>query len=336
MPPQIDAARAYEKRIAPYQQGRHKRPLGITRYKQIFTGHRNPAEQQLEFDVALWYAFLNIPLPHAGWKQEMIRRIFTLLAFGGLMVDKGRNATTHNWQPWAQDQLPICSAISHTARVLVWLPTGNTFREFWRWLWAEHEPVTRGNATHGVASAPIVELTPRVRKAIKETKKGGACHHFGVNLALGGLGNVHPVSGNIIEDNGQHGHLYLGGSKRRFQGRSALLIATEQSAPADRETDATGRQLYTWKLTQFGRAVQGVPDQYGGKHTLGGHSRFSATGGDDFGYSDKPSALTDAGYGPTRGHYIDGMYIDLTTARFNYIRRLEFLDYHVSLFGSPP
>ncbi len=257
MPPQIDAVRAYDKRIAPYQRGGHKKPLGIGRYKQIFTGHRNPAEQQLEFDVALWYTFLVSPLTDTSWKQEMVRRIFTLLAFGGLMVDKGHNATTHTWQPWAQDQLPICSAISYTARVLVLLPPGNTFRDFWRWLWAEHERVPRGFATHGVASTPAVEIAPGVRKCIKENKSGNTCHHFGVNLALGGLGNVHPVSGNIIEDNGQHGHLYLGESKHRFQGRYALLISTEQSAPSDRETDATGRQLHTGKLSQFRRAVAG-------------------------------------------------------------------------------
>jgi len=267
MPPQIDAAREYNKRIAPYQRGGHN--------KQIFTGHRNPAKQQLEFDVALWYAFLNCPLTDTtSWKQEMVRRIFTLLAFGGLMVDKGDNATTHTWQPWAQDELPICSAISHTARVLVLLPPGNTFREFWLWLWAEHERVTRGHATHGVAPAPTVVITPGVRKSIKETKKGSTCHHFGVNLALGGLHNVHPVSGNIIEDNGQHGHLYLGGSKRRFQGRYALLITTEQSAPSDRETDATGRQLHTIPLTQFHRAVWG-----GFQTNMAGNTALAATAG---------------------------------------------------------
>jgi len=336
MPDQIDAAKAYQKRIAPFQQGGIKKPLGLNRYKEIFTTHRNPAGQQLEFDVALWYAHLASPLTDTQWKQEMVRRIFTLLTFGGLLVDKGQNANTHNWQPWVFDQVPICSAISHTARVMIWLPPGNAFLDFWRWLWVGHEPVRRGIATHGVGQTPISEIYPGVQKGFKENKSKTVCHHYGVNLVLGGLGNIHPVSGNIIQDNGHHGHLYLALSKRKMHGRYALLISTEQSAPSDCETDANGRRLYTNAISQLKRALQGVPDQYGGKHGLGGHSRFSSTGGDDFGYKDVRSALTNAGYGPTRGHYLDGMYIDLTAPRFHYIQTNEFQNHHVSLLGIPP
>ena len=336
MPDQIDANKAYEKRIAPYQRGGGKIPLTIQKYKDFFSTHRNPADEQLEFDVALWYAFLASPLTDTQWKQVMVKRIFTLLAFGGLLVDKGHTPQTHNWQPWASDQIPICSAISHTARVMVWLPPGNEGLDFWRWLWAGHEPETRGTATHGVAQVPISEIYPGVKKGFKENKSNTTCRHYGVNLVLGGLGNINPISGNVIVDNGHHGHLYLAISKSKMNNRSALLISTEQSAPSDCETDNNGRRLYTNTFSQLNRASQGVPDQYGGKHGLGGHSRFSSTGGDDFGYGNAPSALTDAGYGPCRGHYLDGMYIDLTPERFYYIQAMEFQNQHVSLRGIPP
>ena len=85
MPDQIDANKAYEKRIAPYQRGGGKIPLTIQKYKDFFSTHRNPADEQLEFDVALWYAFLASPLTDTQWKQVMVKRIFTLLAFGGLL-----------------------------------------------------------------------------------------------------------------------------------------------------------------------------------------------------------------------------------------------------------
>ncbi|GEM_PF-4766251 len=337
MPDPIDPVKAFEKRIVPYQGGEHrvKNPLGIVRYKEIFTNHPNPADKQLEFDVALWYADLMTTLD-VEWKNLLVRRVFTLLAFGGLMVDKGANAETHDWQPWALDQIPICSAISHTARVMVWLPPGNGAAELWNWLWAGHAPQRRGFATHGVEAVPTSEIYPEVNKGCKENKSKNPCNHYFLNLVLGGLGNINPVSGNLIEDTGQHGHLYLAFSKRRINNRSVLLISTEQSAPADCETNANGRRLYNNKLTQFRRASKGVPDQYGGKHGLGGHSRFSATGGDDFGYKDKPSALTDAGYGPTRGHYLDGMFIDLTGPRFNFIKTIDFQPHHVALTGIPP
>ena len=48
----------------------------------------------------------------------------------------------------------------------------------------------------------------------------------------------------------------------------------------------------------------GVPDQYGGAHGFGGHSRYSATGGDDW----TKNRL--AGYGPSR--YYDSMFLDLS------------------------
>ncbi len=337
MPDPIDPVKAFEKRIDPYQGGASaiKNPMGIERYKELFTTHRNPAPRQLEFDVALWYADLMTTLD-VEWKNLMVRRVFTLLAFGGLMVDKGTNAETHDWRPWALDQIPICSAISHTARVMVWLPPGNGAPEFWNWLWAGHEPQRRGFATHGVEETQATEIYPDVYKGCKENKSKSPCRHYYLNLVLGGLGNINPVSGNLIEDTGHHGHLYLAVSKRAINGRKVLLIATEQSAPSDCETNASGRRLYRNKITQLKRAAKGVPDQYGGKHALGGHSRFSSTGGDDFGYKDKPSALTDAGYGPTRGHYLDGMFIDLTGPRFNFIKTIDFQPHHVALTGIPP
>ncbi|MEE2788720.1 MAG: hypothetical protein VX589_15400 [Myxococcota bacterium] len=145
-------------------------------------------------------------------------------------------------------------------------------------------------------------------KGVKENKAGKTCDHFGVNIALGGVGNINPVSGNQVRENGQHGHLSIAKCTVDHGGRSALLVGVEQSAPIERQVavqDRAGpiksmltRPYWSW-----------VPDQYGGGHGVGGNGRCSATGGDDCAYSTAPSKL--GAYRPARGHDYDGMYLNL-------------------------
>lgn len=90
--------------------------------------------------------------------------------------------------------------------------------------------------------------------------------HYGINLALGGVGNQHFASKKIIRNNGEHGHLYINFYKGLAQKkRSGLLIGIEQSAP-------------------------GKSDQYGGEHDLSlSDKAYSASGGDFF--CKKPTLL---------------------------------------------
>lgn len=133
-------------------------------------------------------------------------------------------------------------------------------------MWNCAAPQGRMAATHWIESDIVQILAKNVRKCTAENKTGSTCNHYGINIALGGEGNTNP--------NGEHGHLYFALSKKTFQGRKALLIATEQSAPVDRYSgkSAGGRKN---PLNSFGKFLGsrfGVPDQYGGKHGFGGHN----------------------------------------------------------------
>lgn len=90
--------------------------------------------------------------------------------------------------------------------------------------------------------------------------------HYGIDLALGGVGNQHFASKKIIQNNGEHGHLYVNFYRGEAQNtHSGLLLGIEQSAP-------------------------GKPDQYGGEHDLRvSEKSYSASGGDFF--CKKPSLL---------------------------------------------
>lgn len=82
--------------------------------------------------------------------------------------------------------------------------------------------------------------------------------HYGIDLALGGAGNQHFASKKIIQNNGEHGHLYINFYRGEAQ-HSGLLLGIEQSSP-------------------------GKPDQYGGQHDLRVSDKsYSASGGDFFG-----------------------------------------------------
>ncbi len=352
MPDRINAQDAYNSRIAPYQDdarpqllakglNKHDKPdySGLFNRVKRYLARQTPA-QQFEFDVALWYGYLTKAVPESErWKKTMVKRIFTLLAYGGLLVNRGGwnrrtgEPTTNVWMPWSQQEVPICSAISHTARVLVWMPRGADENRFWTWLWAGHRVETRMAASHGMELVPEGNVGYGVRKGVKENKSKGTANHFGVNICLGGRGNIHPISGKRIHENGKHGHLYIAKSRSRFHNRRGLLIGVEQSAPIDRQIAVKGKRgrlktLFTRSFKQW------VPDQYGGGHGVGKHSRFSATGGDDFSYKKNPSKL-DA-FGPARGHYYDGMYIDLTTDKFNLLTTREFNNDDISSFGIAP
>ncbi len=292
------------------------------------------AQQQFLMDLAMWYGFLHKQPDQRAkrWKLGTVCRVFTILLKGGLMVRRSDGGGMLSWTPWHRKGGPVASVISHTARVLVQLPSGAKERQFWEWLWNGARPQGRMAATHGVASDRSRLLIQGIRKNCKENKTGSTCNHYGVNIALGGEGNTNPVSGNRIYPNGEHGHLYFALSKQRFQGRRTLLIATEQSAPLDRHS-AKGAggvkpNLFQKALGKIGGVFTGVPDQYGGSHRLGGHNDRAANGGQDWtvkylkdGQRDRLGAY---GPGPEGDCYLDGLFVDLTNAKFDAIRDFDF------------
>ena len=275
------------------------------------------ARRQFHYDAALWYGAIQHPAE--PWHTAFLLRAFGLLFYGDLLVYKG----VGNWTPWVNEDIPIVSTISHTARVTIQLgTTGSESDGFWDWLWGGHEPVTRMAATHGVRELPAretIRISNRTYYKYLEEISGnhGGVNHFGVNIALGGDGYVNPVSGKVIRGNGKHGHFYLAYRAPTAHVHGVVLMATEQSSPLDSYNphDAGPVKTFFKRTGMFFKSVAtlGVPDQYGGYHGFGGHSRFSSTGGHDW-TRDKL-----AGVGPQR--YYDGMFIDLSQG-FNRVRGL--------------
>jgi hypothetical protein len=325
------------------QTTRPENTIGQGSYKGLFDRispflSQQPADQQFKFDTAMWYGA--ITQPGSAWKADVLKRLFLVLYHGGLVVHRDAG-----WVSWANQNQPICASICHGARVLICLPEDDNNNEFWTWLWAGHEPETRGAATHGVKPANAIEdIFPpfEVMKGIVETKGDENVEHFGINIALGGNGRMNPISGKTISENGKHGHLYIAyykEIKHRFRrnevvARKAILVNCEQSAPFDRQVAVKGS---SGKVKSFFRGIN-VPDQYGGGHGLGGHSRFAATGGDDFSYVSKSGlAPTQLGaFGPSQGHYYDGMYIDLSSRRFDVVKAAHWQDSIIGESGNAP
>ena len=299
---------------------------------QLYLAGLDP-HAQFKRDVALWYGA--IYKPGATWKAGMLKRLFSVLYWGGLMVKRG-----NTWSSYYRQRIPICTAISHTARVLIQLP--ERADDFWSWLWAGEEPKSRHAASHGIEGCARVTLDSArsITKSVAEIKKSRNVKHFGVNIALGGSGNFNVISGKEIRDDGEHGHLYIAYSTNAINGHKAILVGAEQSAPLDRSSNP---------LKYFFKSIlgKGVPDQYGGYHGFGGHSRFSATGGDDFAYrKTKKKFFISTGKkdvdgamlynsGPSRGNYYDGMFIDLTKYRFQDIQSREFDPIYLGYSGQP-
>ena len=351
MPGTINGAEAYAElkalqRYALNHNVWESTPTSLQQRTRMFLQGHSP-EIQFKRDVALWYgAITDCGEP---WKGEFLLRVFAMLYWGGLLVKRGTE-----WIPYYTQRIPICSAISHTARVLVQLPETDN-GEFWNWLWGDEEPRRRLAGTHGIARLDQAETIGNLAtKQVQELKSNRNVKHYGVNIPLGGCGNHNLISGRRIDhQSGGHGHLYIAytGSGPQFSPK-ALLIGAEQSAPFDRagrKQGGIGGALLNFLHPGRGlrKLILGVSDQYGGKHSiLGGHSRYSSTGGDDFAYTRKIDGEGEVvrrieganlyGYGPSVGNYYDGMFIELTDGRFQRIQNMQAAGkLNPSLLGKP-
>ncbi|KAL0485493.1 arsA2 [Acrasis kona] len=78
--------------------------------------------RQAERDAALWYCTLtsNTNNPDEYNRIQILRRVFTILKFGGLMYRTDKNENIWNW--YYDSNLSICSALSHGSRILIQLP----------------------------------------------------------------------------------------------------------------------------------------------------------------------------------------------------------------------
>jgi hypothetical protein len=266
-------------------------------------------DNQYARDVAFWYGMLASPQA-TPWKKGLVRNIFSLLHFGGLMYKfLGYTPGVGVWTEWHGTGWPIAVALSHSARVTVQLEQGAAGRALWTWLWTGGvDPTRRSKATHGLDPLATAEKVweskmasgpPRYKRFL-ETKKDNLVQH-GVNIGLGGVGQRNPHSGNTIRENGEHGHLYIGYRQPTDNAYGALLIGCEPSAPADMWEGHATSGPGMWANAAF----VGVPDQQGAGHTLGVGQDYSATGGMRW---DRGIFAND----PNRPEYYNGMLVDLS------------------------
>lgn len=134
----------------------------------------------------------------------------------------------------------------------------------------KEEKISGAHAAINLVSSSLIGLVANAYFTLSKPtylqNKVDAAEHYGIDLALGGVGNQHFVSNKIIQNNGEHGHLYINFFKGDVQQKhSGLLLSIEQSAP-------------------------GKSDQYGGEHDISDSVKhYSASGGDFF--CKKPALL---------------------------------------------
>ena len=319
--------------LAPANRG--ERLANINEYFETFPGALHH-ENQFKRDTGFWFGAMVAP---GTAQRTTIQKLFSILHYGGLMVRR-----FETWYTWQSLHIPIAAAISHSARVLVQLPRENPHApnsNIWGWLTADNSIQKRGAATHGIEVAtthataamilapeviargggtmaaipppprPRVEEVNGLPKYVKELKGNlQPGEHYYTKVALGGHGFTNPFSGNPIDAEGKHGHLYLCYRAPTLEDVGGLLIGTEQSAPADQALRGAN------PITVGVAAVKGIEDQVGGKHDLGiFKNKYSATGGNEW-KQDPPNRLN--GIGPHK--YYDGMYVDLSLPyQYNHV-----------------
>jgi len=221
-------------------------------YKKVKHGGNELSTKMMkEMDVAYWYGALDSP----GDTQtsEIITRLFTILYHAGVMYYGKDN----QWHDWYDSDYPIASVVSHGGRVLIQLPRASQTVAYSRvmtpskfsikkvrtsanedadhsfWNWFTNPKVKARNAgSHSLkALHPPVATISGHQKCLQE---GGLSlgtlakgRHYGVNVWAGGFGNVNPISGNTINQEGCHGHLYIFYRPPRPAKYGGILIGCE-------------------------------------------------------------------------------------------------------------
>ena len=134
--PEFNSVNAWNARVISKQNLTPAQTPGQGDYKGLLGRVKNKLEnrssaKQFEVDTAMWHGAIHHP--GSQWKGEFLKRLFCVLAYGGLVIKRD----TDTWVPWAdwKGGAPICAAISHGARVLITLPETDTNEAFWNWLW---------------------------------------------------------------------------------------------------------------------------------------------------------------------------------------------------------
>lgn len=300
--PDINAKQAFEE-IYRRRTPRPIRPYSAAEHQRRLEGlENNEPPIQYERDVAFWYGTLMQgagPGEQNRWKTELLKRMWGIIWFGGLWMKHN-----NTWYPWGHGDLPIACCLSHGGRVLVEVPDDRV----WIWLWEGHPPETRKGATHDVQFGDFEKMPDDLRKQVKEIKVHKLIAdpiHFGVNIAGGGVNEVHPISVTHITDDGRYGHLYICYRRPLPPKVGAIMFGVEDCAPVDRAVKKTHQKVAQYVLlpaeilifpvgiatlvdaaTTSGHKPLSGPffpkGQMGAYHGLGGSGTWSVTGGQKF------------------------------------------------------
>ncbi len=186
--------------------------------------------------------------------QSFIKRWILMLAFSPIMYVTRNNASAKsqddaNYQAWSPFSYPLASALSHGQRMLVMLKNINNIKMYNLLLSGDQNirssiDFGRMFASHGVHEKDGKLVEDKLMAGI------GASHH-GVNVPLGGVGNINPA-GDIIGPEGQSyeensdvskgeyqlGHVYI--RRDHFKNFDSLLMGVESTAPGRSSPFLTG------------------------------------------------------------------------------------------------
>lgn len=195
--------------------------------------------------------------PKGQAKRRLLKKVFRILRFGGLWF---RTEPGADWQPW---NLPLASALSHGARVMIQYKEGTGL---FKWLDEESVLSGRPGASHEVVPCEAGETvgeTPSVKK-YREVKIKGVLGQislgkrnagdYGCDLPMGGHHTVPfaRIAGDMltkdsvgqfesdllrmlshlgeINTSGAFGHFYVY-RRKGHQGTSMLMVGLEGSSP---------------------------------------------------------------------------------------------------------
>lgn len=279
--------------LLPKDAGRQLKANASTSLQQ---GGNQYDTNQSRIDVALWYGAIRRPARNVD--SAVLLKIFTTLWVGSLVCKQPGGGYTY----WKNTGYPLAMALSHGGRIMIQLPTDAAGDTYWNWLWGGPNaaaPFARKVATHSIELRKHPKaLTGNVQLYMnEENPRFGAWsgQHFGINIALGGLGNYNPLSGQRVHPDGSHGHLYFFYLPPTANKYGGILVGCETSAPGDQaktQQQAFKSTAYAGQDPMQG-GVAGViapspgnqnytikkKDTYGGGHGTGGKNIFSGTGG---------------------------------------------------------
>lgn len=211
---------------------------------------------QYDWDVAAWYGALTSPGHYSV--AACLLKLFSVLRNAGVYYDKGVIAGNYDWRDCSVGDtnmlngIPLGAILAHGGRLLIQLPVRTEHddqgTEFFNWLTDEARThntcVSRTTATHALKHrAPALAIaggprrfrtseqrgkTSGIRGAIK-TKIMKEENHWGVNLALFGNGRTNWFSGNVVDANGGHGHLYIYFNPKDVGQCAGMMVGGENS-----------------------------------------------------------------------------------------------------------